>query len=409
MHADATPRKAAAGAARFLRDAGQVLVSPTLAFHRIAASGSWVAPVVVSALAALTNSRSAGPLSAVLSVVVGGGGWSVQEAGKLLALFILAYPANYAASAAALSGVGTLLAGRQAGLTWCEAFGRTWRVAGWVQLPMLLMVAGVAAYLGAFRPGLFRQAMAAVPPPAVPGFSYSPPFFLAIAAVAWLTAVLVIAVRQIFATTTGRAVGIIVVTALLSSLLVYTPVERWVTTGFSDTLHVLSPGPCAGEVNLLARYGVGVEPGWPGAGDLVAYEPTAGAAGQRGGFSLVINLWVGQARLGSVGTMYAGRVIGLSGQTVAVREGRVYVDGALLDEPYLSRLDPSLAYPPDLCLPETLVPEGSVFLLPDIRSWLVRTELVRPAELPPLPDDYILCVPLSQVRGGIYTLTCPGQ
>lgn len=42
---------------------------------------------------------------------------------------------------------------------------------------------------------------------------------------------------------------------------------------------------------------------------------------------------------------FVKRVVGLPGETVAVREGTVYVDGAALEEPYLERRDRSNARP----------------------------------------------------------------
>jgi len=55
------------------------------------------------------------------------------------------------------------------------------------------------------------------------------------------------------------------------------------------------------------------------------------------------------------------RVIAVPGQTVEVRDGRVYVDGQPLAEPYI-------AAPPNYAMPSTLVPEGAVFVLGDNRN-----------------------------------------
>jgi len=55
------------------------------------------------------------------------------------------------------------------------------------------------------------------------------------------------------------------------------------------------------------------------------------------------------------------RVIGLPGEKVAIRNGRVYVDGESLDEPYLSELTGGLMAP-------EIVPEGHVFVLGDNRD-----------------------------------------
>lgn len=55
------------------------------------------------------------------------------------------------------------------------------------------------------------------------------------------------------------------------------------------------------------------------------------------------------------------RVIGQPGQTVAVRQGRVYVDGQALTEPYI-------AEPPEYQMPPVQVPNGMVFVMGDNRN-----------------------------------------
>ncbi|MDA0270988.1 MAG: signal peptidase I [Chloroflexi bacterium] len=55
------------------------------------------------------------------------------------------------------------------------------------------------------------------------------------------------------------------------------------------------------------------------------------------------------------------RVVGVPGQVVEVREGRLYVDGVALDEPYIEA-PPNYAYPP------TAVPPGQIFVLGDNRN-----------------------------------------
>lgn len=55
------------------------------------------------------------------------------------------------------------------------------------------------------------------------------------------------------------------------------------------------------------------------------------------------------------------RVVGLPGETVEMRDGRVYVDGALLKEPYLAGFD-------DSDVPAETVPEGHYYMLGDNRS-----------------------------------------
>ncbi|MCL6580819.1 MAG: hypothetical protein K6U08_04285 [Firmicutes bacterium] len=44
------------------------------------------------------------------------------------------------------------------------------------------------------------------------------------------------------------------------------------------------------------------------------------------------------------------------------------LNGEPLDEGYLDKLDPALARRADLTIPEVMVPEGCVYVLPDNRS-----------------------------------------
>ena len=55
------------------------------------------------------------------------------------------------------------------------------------------------------------------------------------------------------------------------------------------------------------------------------------------------------------------RVVGLPGETVEMRDGRVYVDGELLEEPYLTGFDDSTVAP-------EVVPEGHYYVLGDNRA-----------------------------------------
>ena len=55
------------------------------------------------------------------------------------------------------------------------------------------------------------------------------------------------------------------------------------------------------------------------------------------------------------------RVVGLPGETVEMRGGRVYVDGGLLDEPYLTAFD-------DSDEPPETVPAGHYYVLGDNRA-----------------------------------------
>lgn len=81
---------------------------------------------------------------------------------------------------------------------------------------------------------------------------------------------------------------------------------------------------------------------------------------------------------------YVKRIIALPGQTVDLRDGNVYIDGELLDEPYYdgptSSIDASVEYP-------LTVEEDTVFVMGDNRS---RSKDSRSSELGLVPYDAIL-------------------
>ena len=87
---------------------------------------------------------------------------------------------------------------------------------------------------------------------------------------------------------------------------------------------------------------------------------------------------------------YVKRVIGLPGQTIDLRDGKVYVDGAELEEPYYdgetTPLDPAVQYP-------LTVDDGMVFVMGDNRP---RSKDSRTAELGQVPMEAILGK--SQIR-----------
>lgn len=65
---------------------------------------------------------------------------------------------------------------------------------------------------------------------------------------------------------------------------------------------------------------------------------------------------------------YIKRVIGLPGETIEIRDGLVYVNGIVLDEPYLRGAQTTCRPPRDACsLGPVVVPQGSIFVMGDNR------------------------------------------
>lgn len=101
----------------------------------------------------------------------------------------------------------------------------------------------------------------------------------------------------------------------------------------------------------------------PERGDIIVFEdPNPGREPDRsvvGGFLHWLSEGLGFAR--PADEDFIKRVIGLPGETVEIRDGKLYVDGARIREPYLTGPPDKRDYGP------TTVPEGTLFVLGDNR------------------------------------------
>lgn len=372
-------------------DVTQVLTAPSRGFYRLAEGGRWLPPLVLAGLCGLLSS-GADPLKAVIVAALGGG-WSAAWLAKAAALFLVLFPLYYAGSVAVFAAVGTAVTGRQTGIGWRQAFRRCWSVLGWVGLPVLVLTLAVTGLILTTLKPVFLAAVTAPAPGAAPSFFYSPPIVIGAALVVWVALLFLVAVRQAFAASTGQALAIIILAGVIFGGLVHTPLVRCVSAGFADTYQVLGRGPAKATVSLLAYRFPSRKS--PVRGDLVAYGPPGPE--RKPAFVLHTPFGFPAVLIGRYDEVYFGRVVGLPGDTVAVRGGVLFRNGAPAEEPYLDGLEPALARPPELDLPETKVSPGFLLVLPDNRSVLPR-----------LPRDAGPLVAADRLRGKVVAVMSAG-
>lgn len=321
-------------------DIVQVLSKPARGFYRLAEGGRWLGPLLIAAIFGL-GSSGADSLKTVIIATIGGG-WDAAWRLKAVVVFLALFPLYYAGLAALFALAGTVVCGRATGIGYRQAFRRCWSVLGWVNLPLLAAVGILLVpFLTSGKPALL-EFIAHLPPAVAPGFTLSPPGPLALAILVWLAILLLVAVRQALAASTAQALVVIAIVGLIFGGLVQTPLSRWVFGSVADDRGALGLGRVRAGVSQMAyRFPTAR---LPARGDLVAFDPAGAAAA------------------------FLGRVVGLPGDSVAVEDGNVLLDGLPLTEPYLGRLDPARAHPPELAIAEMTVPGGSLYVLPDDRS-----------------------------------------
>jgi signal peptidase I len=120
-------------------------------------------------------------------------------------------------------------------------------------------------------------------------------------------------------------------------------------------------------------------------GDVLVFKPPAGADNSRN----ICGVEHNEARSAcprptdeQSDTNFIKRVVGVGGDRLSVRAGRVYIDGQPLEEPY-ARIDDSC---PICNLPQEIrIPEGHYFMMGDNRGASADSR-----EWGPVPEDWVI-------------------
>jgi signal peptidase I len=124
----------------------------------------------------------------------------------------------------------------------------------------------------------------------------------------------------------------------------------------------------------------------PRRGDVVVFDEP-GATGDRGTPPMrVVRSVLGALGVGTGGDTLVKRVVALPGETVEGREGRVFVDGRELSEPYLARDQVTSAFGPQR------VPADQLWVLGDSRENSVDSRSFGPVPLDDLEGRAVLRV-----------------
>lgn len=151
---------------------------------------------------------------------------------------------------------------------------------------------------------------------------------------------------------------VLIAIALLLALLIKT----FLLQAFFIPSESMDPTLRAGDRVLVNKVVYHLHP--PRRGDVIVFaDPNPGTAPERNPLSAFWH-WLTEGVGLSVGPEkdFIKRVIALPGETIEIKRGEVFVDGARLDEPYLNSLEDLSDFPP------VTVPRDSLFVMGDNRT-----------------------------------------
>jgi signal peptidase I len=138
--------------------------------------------------------------------------------------------------------------------------------------------------------------------------------------------------------------------------------KLFVVQAFSIPSASMAPTLLEGDRIIVCRFCVRLDQ--VDRGDVIVFEGQDGASPDRGIVGGALH-WLGET-LGVADPPhedFVKRVAGLPGDTVEIdRAGQLFVDGRLVEEPYLRQPVPRQGFPP------TTVPDGMLFVLGDNRG-----------------------------------------